>query len=154
MGAKLLWERVAERGKGVGARSVARGWGDGGGEGGGERGWGEALIKVLNKTGIVTLSLVIGMHITRRNWLKNAIRGISPIFGREFPCNDIIVSQKHHNLARKVRKRECERFHCMWLCKKEGRPSWKSEYVAHFEFLNSNISITNPSQVLIFLLEA
>ena len=31
------------------------------GKGGGE----EALIKVLNKTGIVTLSLVIGMHITR-----------------------------------------------------------------------------------------
>ena len=30
------------------------GWGnDGGGESGGEGGWGEALIEVLNKTGIV-----------------------------------------------------------------------------------------------------
>ena len=48
------------------------GWGnDGGGEGGGEGGWGEALIKVLNKTGIVTLSLVIGMHIMRRNSAEN-----------------------------------------------------------------------------------
>ena len=27
--------------------------GQGGGEGGGERGWGEALIEVLNKTGII-----------------------------------------------------------------------------------------------------
>ena len=33
------------------------GWGnDGGGEGGGEGGWGEAFIKVLNKTGIVTFN--------------------------------------------------------------------------------------------------
>ena len=43
-------------------------WGrgnDGGEEGGGEGGWGEGLIEVLNKTDIVTLSLVIGMHITR-----------------------------------------------------------------------------------------
>ena len=76
----------------------------GGGKKGGARGWGEALIKVLNKTGIVTLSFVIGMHITRQNWPKNAIRGVSPIFSREFPCNDIIVLQKRHNLARKVRK--------------------------------------------------
>ena len=48
------------------------GWGnDGGGEGGGEEGWGEALIEVLNQTGIVTFSLVIVMHITRRNRPKS-----------------------------------------------------------------------------------
>ena len=40
--------------------AVCRGWGvwewgnDGGGEGGLEGGWGEALIEVLNKTGMVT----------------------------------------------------------------------------------------------------
>ena len=54
-GAKLLGEGFAERGKGMGARGV--------GEGGGammgwagwwRKGWGEALIEVLNKTGIVT----------------------------------------------------------------------------------------------------
>ena len=33
---------------------VGRVVGKGGGEGGGEGGWGEALIEVLNKTGIVT----------------------------------------------------------------------------------------------------
>ena len=65
-GAKLLGEGVAERRKGVGPRRVQEGgWDKGGGEGGGEGGWGEALIEVLNKTGIVTLILVIGMHITR-----------------------------------------------------------------------------------------
>ena len=43
-----------------------QGWGnDGGGEGGGGEGWGEALIEVLNKTGIVTFSLVIVKHFTR-----------------------------------------------------------------------------------------
>ena len=41
-------------------------------------GWGEALIEVLNKTGIVTFSLVIVMHFTKRNQLKS--QGI-PDFG-------------------------------------------------------------------------
>ena len=35
------------------------------------RGWGEALIEVLSKTGIVTFSLVIVMHFTRRNRPKS-----------------------------------------------------------------------------------
>ena len=47
----MLGEGVADRSKGVGAR----GWGnDGGEEGGGEGGCAEALIQVLNKTGIIT----------------------------------------------------------------------------------------------------
>ena len=50
------------------------GWVKGGGEGGGEGGWGEALIKVLNKTGIVAFSLVIRMHITRRNLKARKVR--------------------------------------------------------------------------------
>ena len=74
----MLGEGVAERGKGVGPRRVGEGgWGKGGGEGGGEGGWGEALIEVLNKTGIVTFSLVIVKHITRRNRPKS-ISGVSP----------------------------------------------------------------------------
>ena len=93
-----MWERVAERGKGVGQE----GWGKGGrvrGWGKGARGWNLYLNEVLNKTGIITLSLVIGMHITRRNQLKIAIFGGFPQFWREFPCNDIIVSPIHHNLT-------------------------------------------------------
>ena len=61
----MLGERVAERGKGVGPRRVAKGgWVKGVGRVVG-KGVGEALIEVLNKTGIITFSLVIGMHITR-----------------------------------------------------------------------------------------
>ena len=56
----------------VGRDVGLQGWGnDGDGEGGGEGGWGEALIEVLNKTGIVTFSLVIIMHFTRRNRPKS-----------------------------------------------------------------------------------
>ena len=106
----MLGEGVAERGKGVGPRRVREGgWGKGGGEGGGEGGWGEALIEFLNKTGIVTLILVIGMHITRRNQPKSRFSGVSPVFGRESPWNDITISQKRHNLAQKSPKTRCAR---------------------------------------------
>ena len=64
----LLWVRMWGCGGGA-----MMGWGGWWG-----RGWGEALIEILNKTGIVTFSLVIVMHITRRNRLKS--RGI-PDFG-------------------------------------------------------------------------
>ena len=85
-GGKLLGEGVVEKGKGVGARRVGEGgWGNGGGEGGGERGWGEALIEFLNKTGIVSFSLVIGMHITRRNRPKSRFSRESPILGGNPP---------------------------------------------------------------------
>ena len=36
-----------------------------------------------------------------------------------------------------------------YLCKKE-QPSWKTEKLPHFEFLNLNISLLNGRQVLIF----
>ena len=68
-----------------------------------EGGCGEALIEVLNKTGIVTLILVIGMHIMRRNWPK--LWGI-PNFGGNSCCNDITFSKIHHNLAQKKSKNE------------------------------------------------
>ena len=51
------------------------------GKGGGER----ALIKVLNKTGIVTLSLVIGMHITGQNRPKITISRGFPHFWQGIP---------------------------------------------------------------------
>ena len=78
-GAQIVGGRGCRKGQGGGAKKGGgRGWGKGGGEGGMEGGWGEALIKVLNKTGIVTFSLVIIKHFTRRNRPKS--RGI-PIFG-------------------------------------------------------------------------
>ena len=46
---------------GGGKKGGGRGWD----KGGGVRGWNLYLIEVFNKTGIVTLSLVITMHITR-----------------------------------------------------------------------------------------
>ena len=78
----MLGEGVAERGKGVGPRRVREGGWD---KGGGEGGWGEALIEVLNKTGIVTLILVIGMHITRRNRPKSRFSGGFPSFWKGIP---------------------------------------------------------------------
>ena len=81
------------------------GWGRGWGKGG-QGGWNLYLNEVLNKTGIVTLTLVIGMHITRRN---RVFGGVSPVFGRESPKNDITISQKRHNLAQKSPKTRCAR---------------------------------------------
>ena len=134
---------------GRGKKGGGRGWGDGGGEGGGERGWGEALIEVLNKTGIVSFSSVIGMHITRRNRPKSRFsRGI-PNFWEESPCNDITFSKIRHNLARKVRKRDVREISPNYISKKE-QPSWKSEKMPHFEFLNLNISLLNGRQIFIF----
>ena len=136
-----------ERGKGVGARRVVEGrWGDGGGEGGGERGWGEALIEVLNKRGIVTLSLVIGMHIMRQNQPKS---WEIPDFWGNPHYNDITFSKIHHNLAQNFRKRDVQEISPNYLCKKE-QPCWKTEKLPHFEFLNLNISLLNGRQVFIF----
>ena len=102
---KLLGEGVVERGKGVGARRVGEGgWAKGSGVRGGVRGWILYLNEVLNKTGIVSFSSVIGMHITRRNRPKSW--GI-PDFGGNPHCNDITFSKIRHNLAR---KRDSERF--------------------------------------------
>ena len=85
-GGKLLGGRgCRKRQGGRGKKGGGRGLGDGGGEGGGERGWGEALIEVLNKTGIVTLSLVIVKHFTRRNRPKIAIFEGNPRFFGESP---------------------------------------------------------------------
>ena len=99
-----------ERGKGVGARRVGEGVGqEGWGKGGGVRGWNLYLNEVLNKTGIITLSLVIGMHITGQNRPKIAISGGFPRFGRESTYYDIIISQKCHVLIPKSPKMRCAR---------------------------------------------
>ena len=80
-GDKLLGEGVAERGKGV----VTRRLGEGGGVRWGARGWNLYLNEVLSKTGIVTLILVIGMHITRQNQPKSRFLGGFPSFWQGIP---------------------------------------------------------------------
>ena len=83
------------------------GWGKGGGVMGGVRGWNLYINEVFNKTGIVSLSLVIVMHVTRRNRPKIAISRGFPNFGGNPHCNDIIISQKRHVLASKSPKTRC-----------------------------------------------
>ena len=61
---------------GGGKKGGGRGWG----KGGGVRGWILYLNEVLNKTGIVRLIFVIGMHITRRNQPKSHFSGGFPQF--------------------------------------------------------------------------
>ena len=93
------------------------GWGnERGGEGGGEGGGERLLIKVFNKTGIVTLSLVIGMHIMRRNQPKIAIwQGIPVMTSR---------SQKYVIISWKKSGNEiCERFHAWDGAMKKKVPS-------------------------------
>ena len=82
----MLGEWVAERGKGVGARRVGKGGGVREvGVRGGKGGWNLYLNEVLNKTGIVTLILVIGMHIMRRNRPKSHFSGGFPSFWQGIP---------------------------------------------------------------------
>ena len=89
--------------------------------------------KFFNKTGIVILSLVIGMHIMIRNRPKIAIsRG----FPRESPCNDITFLKIRHNLAKKSPKMRRQEISSNYLCKKE-QPCWKSEKLAHLRISNS-----------------
>ena len=108
-GGQIVGGRGCRKGQGGGVKKgVGRGVGKGGGEGGGEGGWGEVLIEVLNKTGIVTMILVIGMHETKSAEIA-FFRGFPQFFGRESPWNDITISQKRHNLARKSPKTRCAR---------------------------------------------
>ena len=144
----MLGEGVAERGKGWGQEGWGRGWGnDGGGEGGVEGGWGEALIEVLNENRYRYIQFSYQNAYYEMKSAEIAILGgVSPIFGRKSPCNDIMFSEKHHVLASKTRRREISP---NYLCKKE-QPYWKTEKLPHFELLNLNISLMNGRQVLIF----
>ena len=53
----------------------------------------------------------------RQNWLKSHFSGGFPNFWREFPGNDIIISEKHHVLAP---KRDCKRTGCAMPRRKKG----------------------------------
>ena len=107
-GPNCCWKGLWKEARGQGQEGWAKG--------GGVRGWGKGgkgggiyiKMKFSNKTGIVRLILVIGMHITRQNLPKSHFLGGFPNFCREFPCNDIIISEKCHVLAP---KQDCERFH-------------------------------------------
>ena len=114
------------------------GWGnDGGGEVGGEGEWGEAFIEVLNKTGIITRLGCRNECYDTKSYTKS--RGIPNFWGNPPVMTSrsrkyVIISPKK---SPKTRRREISPH---YLCKKEP-PSWKTEKLAHFEFLNSNISV-------------
>ena len=130
----MLGEGVAERGKGVGPRRVGEGgWGKGGGEGGGEGGWEEALIEILNKTGIVTLILVYrNAHYETKSAEIALFGGFPQFFGRESPWNDITISQKNLIISPEKSENEmCERFHCDCARRCHG-----GHIFAHFKTLN------------------
>ena len=78
------------------------------------------------------------MHVTTRNRTRNC--GESPIFGGN-PSVMTSHSRKYVIISPKktprTRRRELSPH---YLCKKEQQ-SWKTEKLAHFEFLNSNISV-------------
>ena len=51
-------------------------------------------------------------HYETKSAENHDFEGVSPIFGRESPCYDIIISQKRHVLAPEKSENEmCERFH-------------------------------------------
>ena len=107
---------------------VGRGWG---------RGWGEAFIEVLNKTGIVTHLGCRNERYNTKSYTKS--RGIPDFWGNPPVMTShsqkyVIISPKK---SPKTRRREISPH---YLCKME-QPSWKTEKLAHFEFLNSNISV-------------
>ena len=84
-----------------------------------------------------------------RNHTRNC--GESPIFGGT-PCSDITFLKICHNLAQKKSENEmCERFHLIIYARRSSHLENLNMW-AHFEFLNSNISLMNGRQVLIFQL--
>ena len=81
LGTDSLWKEARGWGQeGWGKGGVVRGWGKGE-----QGGWNLYLNEIFNKTGIVTLILVIGMHIMRRNRPKLHFPGGFPNFWRESP---------------------------------------------------------------------
>ena len=143
-GAKLLGEGVAEKGKGVGARRVGvggwrKGWGKGG-QGGG------IYIKMKFWTKQVSLNWVWLSECTLPDEIgwNLQFRGGFPNFGRE---SLIMTSYSRKNVTFSLQKREGERFQPWFDCAiPRGRRSGHLEnlnMLAHFEFLNSNISLMN-----------
>ena len=101
------------------------------------KGVGRGFYWSLNKTGIVTGLGCRNERYDTKSYTKS--RGI-PDFWENPPVMTsrswkyVIISPKK---SPKMRRREISPH---YLCKKE-QPSWKTEKLAHFEFLNSNISV-------------
>ena len=75
-----------------------------------------------------------------RHEIVHEITG-NPRFQRESPCYDIIISQIRHVLAPEKSENEmCERFYLI-IYARRSRHLENLNMWAHFEFLNSNISV-------------
>ena len=137
----------------VGGRGCRKGQGGGAKKGAGRgvgRGVGRGFNRIFEQNSIVTLILVIGMHITRRNRPKSRFFGGFPQFLAGNPRGMTSQSRKNVIISpKKVRKRDVREISPNYLCKKK-QPYWKTEKLPHFEFLNLNISLLNGRQVLIF----
>ena len=111
----------------VGWMFCGKGQGGGGKKGGGRRWgglvrwWNLYLNEVFYKTGIVTSDYGVVTHVTTQNRTQNC--GDSPILG-ESPCNDIMFSKIHHNLARKVWKWDVREISCLRWCNTKKKVSW------------------------------
>ena len=81
-------------------------------------------------------------EIRMKSWGIPDFGGI-PVVMTSHSRKHVIISPKK---SLKTRRREISP---NYLCKKE-QPSWKTEKLSHFEFLNLNISLLNGRQVLIF----
>ena len=81
----------------------------------------------------------------RQNRPKSRFSGGFP---KEFPCYDIIISEKCHILAP---KQDCERTRCAMPRRKKGS---HLDFWLTSDIIYLNISIMNGCQVLKFLLEA
>ena len=125
-GAKLLGELVAERGKGVGARRV--------GQGGGVRGWNLYLNEVFYKTGIVTSDYGVVTNVTTQNRTRN--HGNPRFWGNPHVMTS--RSRKHIIISPKKSENEmCKRFQLIIYVRRSSHLG----KLAHFKFLNSNISV-------------
>ena len=88
---------------GGGKKGGARGWGDGGGEGGKGVGRGFNQSFEQNRYRYIEFGYRNAHYETKL--AKKCNSGVSPIFGREFPCNDIIVSQKRQSRPKSPKTR-------------------------------------------------
>ena len=113
---------------GKGLQKRTRGWG--------QEGWGKGSM-------VRGVESIFKWSFEQKQVLLVPIRVSECTFRDEIGGNPIVMksgSRKYVIISpKKVRKRDVQEISANYLCKKP--PSWKSEKLAHFEFLNSNISV-------------
>ena len=127
---------------GGGKKGGGRGWG----KGGGVRGWGKGVESIFkwsflqNRYRNFRLGCRNSCYDTKSYTKSQGIPdfGGIPVVMTSHSRKYVIISPEK---SPKTRRREISP---NYLCKKK-HPSWKSEYVAHFEFSNSISEIMEPN---------